>query len=48
MVALDMVAGKPQIETQQQATYVALYGNFYLGQSYADWQERNQSHKMMY
>lgn len=48
MVALDMVAGKPQIETQQQATYDALYGNFYLGQSYADWQERNQSHKMMY
>ena len=48
MVALDIMAGKPKTETQQQATYDALYGNFYLGQSYADWQERNQSHKMMY
>jgi hypothetical protein len=26
----------------------AIYGNLYLGQGYADWQERNNSHKMIY
>ena len=48
MVALNAVAGPPSQEVQQQGTYDALYGDFYLGQSYADWRERNNSHKMMY
>lgn len=29
-------------------TYDALYGNLYVGQGYADWKERSNSHKMIY
>ena len=33
---------------QEMTSYDDLYGNVYLGQSYADWQERNNSHRMIY
>lgn len=29
-------------------TYDALYNNLYAGQAYADWKERNNSHRMLY
>lgn len=29
-------------------SYEALYGNLYMGTAYADWKERNNSHKMIY
>ncbi len=33
---------------QETGAYNELYENVYAGQAYADWQQRNNSHKMSY
>lgn len=37
-----------QSKKREMNSYDDLYENVYLGQSYADWQDRNNSHKMIY
>ena len=48
MAALNILSKDSNTQVQQPGTYDAIYGNLYLGQGYADWQERNNSHKMIY
>ena len=48
MTALNILSSDSETTQEQPRTYDAIYGNLYLGQSYADWQERNNSHKMIY
>ena len=54
MVGLGMVSSGPQRQKEELKektkvdTYTELYDNLYAGQSYADWQQRNNAHKMTY
>ena len=54
LVGLGMVSSGPQRNKEEMKektkvdTYTELYDNVYAGQAYADWQNRNNSHKMIY
>ena len=52
LTALGVVAmvgsNNRQSKKEELTSYDDLYENVYLGQEYANWQERNNSHKMIY
>lgn len=54
MVGVGLLASGPQRskeeakEKTEVSTYNELYDNVYAGQAYADWQQRNNAHKMRY
>lgn len=49
---LNVMAGESKKRSDNEIikndTYDALYDNLYVGQSYADWRERSNSHRMVY
>lgn len=54
LVGVGLLASGPRRDVeeprrkQERGAYNELYENVYAGQSYADWQQRNNSHKMSY